>query len=45
VAHSDEGPGLATEDATLETLTERLRTLIPELLEANHVEIAGAGRA
>jgi hypothetical protein len=39
VALSDEVPGLATEAATLEALTEKLRTLIPELLEANHLEI------
>lgn len=37
VATSDEVPGLATEAETIETLTERLRTLIPELLEANQV--------
>jgi hypothetical protein len=28
-------PGLATEAATIEELTARLRTMIPELLEAN----------
>ena len=37
VATSDEVPGLATEAETIETLTEKLRTLIPELLEANQV--------
>lgn len=42
VALSDEVPGLATEAATLEALTEKLRTLIPELLEANHLEIGDA---
>jgi predicted RNase H-like HicB family nuclease len=36
VAVSDEVPGLATEAATLEALAEKLRILIPELLEANH---------
>jgi len=35
VATSDDVPGLATEAATIEELTARLRTLIPELLEAN----------
>ena len=35
VATSDEVPGLATEAATIEELAARLRTLIPELLEAN----------
>jgi predicted RNase H-like HicB family nuclease len=44
VAFSDEVPGLATEAATLEALTEKLRTLIPELLEANHPEIGDLGR-
>ena len=37
VATSDDVPGLATEAETIETLTEKLRTLIPELLEANLV--------
>jgi hypothetical protein len=41
VAFSDEVPGLATEAATLEALTEKLRSLVPELLEANHPEIGG----
>jgi len=35
VATSDDVPGLATEAATIEELTARLRTMIPELLEAN----------
>ena len=35
VATSDDVPGLATEAETIERLTEKLRTLIPELLEAN----------
>lgn len=43
VAVSDEVPGLATEAATLEALTEKLRTLIPELLEANGLETGGVG--
>jgi predicted RNase H-like HicB family nuclease len=37
VAFSDEVPGLSTEAATVEALTEKLRVLIPELLEANHL--------
>jgi Domain of unknown function (DUF1902) len=32
---SEDVPGLATEAETLEALTEKLRGLIPELLEAN----------
>jgi predicted RNase H-like HicB family nuclease len=43
VAVSGEVPGLATEAATLEALAEKLRTLIPELLEANHHEVGGPG--
>jgi predicted RNase H-like HicB family nuclease len=35
VATSEDVPGLATEAETLEALTEKLRGLIPELLEAN----------
>lgn len=42
VALSDEVPGLATEAATLDALTEKLRTLIPELLAANRLEIGDA---
>ena len=38
VAVSDEVPGLATEAGTLEALAEKLRTLIPELLEANDLQ-------
>lgn len=37
VATSDDVPGVATEAETIEALTEKLRTLIPELLEANQV--------
>ena len=37
VATSDDVPGLATEAATLEALTQRLLTFIPELLEANQL--------
>jgi predicted RNase H-like HicB family nuclease len=35
VASSDDVPGLATEAETLEGLVEKLKVLIPELLEAN----------
>jgi predicted RNase H-like HicB family nuclease len=35
VATSDDVPGLATEGDTLEALIEKLKTMIPELLDAN----------
>jgi predicted RNase H-like HicB family nuclease len=35
VATSDDVPGLATEGDTLEGLVEKLKILIPELLDAN----------
>jgi predicted RNase H-like HicB family nuclease len=35
VASSEDVPGLATEAETLEALTEKLRVIVPELLEAN----------
>lgn len=35
VATSDDVPGLATEEQTLEGLIEKLKEMIPELLEAN----------
>lgn len=37
VATSDDVPGLATEAPTVEALSEKLRVLIPELLEANRL--------
>ncbi|HXU30756.1 MAG TPA: DUF1902 domain-containing protein [Thermoanaerobaculia bacterium] len=37
VATSEDVPGLATESASLEALAHKLRTLVPELLEANDV--------
>lgn len=43
MAVSDEVAGLATEAATLEALAEKLRTLIPELFEANRQELGDAG--
>lgn len=35
VATSDDVPGLATEADTIEALTTKLESLVPELLEAN----------
>ncbi len=35
VATSDDVPGLATEEATMEGLIEKLKLIIPELLKAN----------
>lgn len=35
VATSEDVPGLATEAETIESLAERLRVIVPELLEAN----------
>ena len=37
VATSDDVPGLATEEATMEGLVEKLKTMIPELLQANGI--------
>lgn len=37
VASSEEVPGLCTEAETLETLVEKLKTIVPELLQANGV--------
>jgi predicted RNase H-like HicB family nuclease len=37
VAISEDVPGLVTEAGTIEALTEKLRTMIPELLEANQI--------
>ena len=34
---SEDVPGLAIEADTLEALTQKLRTLVPELLQLNHV--------
>lgn len=39
VAESDDVPGLVTEAPSVEALTEKLRGLIPELLEANGVAL------
>lgn len=35
VATSDDVPGLATEAATLEALSDKLETMVPELLQLN----------
>lgn len=45
VATSDDVPGLATEASTIETLTEKLRTMIPELLKANQLVSSGESQA
>lgn len=41
VATSDDVPGLATEADTLELLTKKLETMVPELLELNGEAVAG----
>ena len=41
VATSDDVPGLVTEAETAEELIEKLKRLIPELLEANGVILPG----
>ena len=38
VATSDDVPGLATEGDTLEALIDKLKVMIPELLDANGAE-------
>jgi predicted RNase H-like HicB family nuclease len=43
VATSDDVAGLATEGPTLEELVEKLKIIIPELLDANQDELAGRG--
>jgi predicted RNase H-like HicB family nuclease len=37
VATSDDVPGLATEESSIERLIEKLKIIIPELLEANGI--------
>ena len=39
VATSDDVPGLATEAVTWEQLMEKLRVMVPELLEANGIPL------
>lgn len=41
VATSDDVPGLATESATLEALVQKLKIMVPELLDANGVLMNG----
>ena len=41
VASSDEVPGLATGASSLEALIEKLKVVIPELLEANGLLASG----
>jgi Domain of unknown function (DUF1902) len=41
VATSEDVIGLVTESATIELLTEKLHTLIPELIQLNHRSPAG----
>ena len=38
VASSEDVPGLATEEETIEGLIQKLKVIIPELLEANGAE-------
>jgi len=40
VATSDDVPGLATESDTLERLVQKLKIVIPELLEANGMDLS-----
>ena len=40
VASSDDVPGLVTEGDTLEELIQKLKVMIPELLEANGVSVS-----
>jgi len=39
VASSDDVPGLATEEETLEILIQKLKIMVPELLEANGQDV------
>ncbi len=41
VATSDDVPGLATEQDTMEGLIKKLKNIIPELLDANGITISG----
>ncbi|OGA21568.1 MAG: hypothetical protein A3H34_03615 [Betaproteobacteria bacterium RIFCSPLOWO2_02_FULL_67_19] len=41
VATSDDVPGLATEADTLEALVQKLKVMVPELLDANGVSGSG----
>ena len=39
VSTSDDVPGLATEEVTMEGLIKKLKVMIPELLMVNHADI------
>ncbi|MBN2328220.1 MAG: DUF1902 domain-containing protein [Candidatus Omnitrophica bacterium] len=39
VATSDDVPGLATEESTMEGLVTKLKSMIPELLDANGLSL------
>lgn len=41
VATSDDVPGLATESETLEALVQKLKIMVPELLDANGLSGSG----
>ncbi|WP_206199366.1 DUF1902 domain-containing protein [Parasulfuritortus cantonensis] len=41
VAESDDLPGLCTESPSLEDLHAKLKVLVPELIELNHVAVEG----
>jgi len=41
VATGEDVPGLATESETLEALVQKLRVMVPELLDANGVATSG----
>lgn len=45
VATSDDVPGLATEEVSIERLIAKLKIMIPELLEANSVDTPAPYRA
>ena len=40
-ATSDDVPGLVAESETIEALVRRLKSLVPELLEANGIAVSG----
>ena len=42
VATSEDVLGLATEAETIEVLTDKLRIMVPELLEANEIALSGS---
>lgn len=42
VADSDDLPGLCTESPSLEDLHAKLKVLVPELIQLNHVVVEGS---